>query len=140
MMQIKRTHYQYLLVVGSLLFSCLISSCKKHPVISRNNLSHTKRASIQAQSQHTDIPLPLGCTLIKKQNNLTSTFLHYTSPLTQARTTTFYINEMERSGWEIINLSPDKNESMLVCSKPSKTCVVSLRKSSIRLFIRHTNV
>ena len=161
-MHIKKTHYQFLLVMSLFVLSCVISSCsyKKQPSTNRSTLALIKRASIEAQSQHTDIPIPIGCRLIKKHNTIPTsksvsesgctTFLHYTTQMSLTHTITFYINEMERSGWDIINLSTGTNtatdnEGMLVCSKPSKSCIISIRspqkksaQTSIRLFIKNT--
>jgi len=153
MMHNKKTHYQCLLITGLFIFSCLISSCDKQSQTHRTSLTPSKRISIEAQAHQTDIPMPIGCRLIEKKNTLYantaldhSTFLHYTTPLPLFHTITFYSNEMERAGWDIINLSTDI-EGMLMCSKPSKSCVISIRtiskknnKTSVRVFIKHAHL
>jgi len=144
MMHKNNIHFFVVLVVCTIMTSC---GKKKIPT-SQKSLDSNKRSIIAAQAKYSDLPVPIGCRLIeekKSQTQLPAAFLHYVGSISIPSAITFYNQEMERMGWDIVNLSHE-GEGMLVCSKPSKWCLVSIRinhharknaeKTSLSLFIK----
>lgn len=99
------------------------------------------------EAKHFDVPVPLGFTLAHKsstkQDSDFSDFMRYSGSLAVEDAITFYKREMERSGWEISDLSSNQ-EGFLYCSKPTKLCGIQIRPdrntptnhaSTISLFI-----
>lgn len=95
---------------------------------------HIKKSN--SNDQHISIP-PLGCG--SDQNK--SDFLSYQGDLALSQTLEFYYKALEREGWQIVDLSND-HEGLLFCSKPTKQCIVSLRrfkknKTKVYLFVKN---
>ena len=81
--------------------------------------------------QHFDIPTPIGFTKTtqtasKKELGMVHDYFQYTGKLPVGQVIAFYTNEMERSGWDITDLSGDK-EGFLFCTKPNKRCGIQIR-------------
>jgi hypothetical protein len=104
----------------------LLPSCGK-----QSDIIKTTQANL-GQAKHFDVPVPLtyklASTSSRKQQDGVSDFAQYNGSLTVAQTVSFYKREMERTGWDIIDLSTD-HEGFLFCNKPSKQCGVQIRAS-----------
>ena len=72
-----------------------------------------------------DIPLPVGFSPLKASSNYPSRFK---GSLSIAQVTSFYKNEMERTGWQLSDFSSD-TEGLLVCSKLNKSVVVVVKSA-----------
>jgi hypothetical protein len=84
-------------------------------------------------AQHFDVPTPV--TFIpttqssRQEGGMIHDFMQYAGKLTISQATTFYKQEMERTGWDVIDLS-GANEGFLFCSKPHKQCGVQVRANT----------
>ncbi|MBD3273093.1 hypothetical protein GF385_01960 [Candidatus Dependentiae bacterium] len=98
------------------------------------------------EAKYSDMPVPLGFKYVKQSSSdfdfeNKSDFLTYKGSLDLISTLEFYYKTLEREGWQIEDLS-NNCEGLLFCSKPSKKCIVSLRKLSknktkIYLFVKN---
>ncbi len=99
------------------------------------------------EARYSDLPVPIGFRHIKQSNNCAlsvdkkSDFLSYQGDLDLVQTLEFYYKALEREGWQIEDLSND-HEGLLFCLKPTKQCVVSLRrfkknKTKVYLFVKN---
>ncbi len=151
----KRFLYCSFLAISLILFfSCKKEKCHKRSLSKKNssltraskekNLSiFSKLKGYKAGSQmvlelekQTDIPVPVGYELLHAQTkNLdgqaddASMVFCYEGNLSFKQVADFYLQNMERLGWDINDLSSE-DEGMLFCSKINKTCAVSIRKST----------
>ncbi len=113
-------------IARALVLLLLFSSCGK-----QTNLVKTTQAQL-GQAKHFDVPVPLTYVLShsssRKQLQGISDFAQYNGSLNVAQTISFYRREMERMGWDIIDLSTD-SEGFLFCNKPTKQCGIQVRAS-----------
>lgn len=87
------------------------------------------------QARNIDISTPVGFKLVKSDSNEIEEdrdsynevlfFLYYGNQNIK-KVISFYNRELELSGWKFKNLST-KHEGLFICSKSTKTCVVSIR-------------
>jgi hypothetical protein len=115
----KASYFSACLALGMTLFS---SGCSK-----------TKPAALPAvttlrlaNAKHFDIPQPLGFTSLTRQSTIDNDYLLYTGTQSRTKVLEFYLQCMESNGWELENFS-NKIEGLLVCTKPHKTCTLSIR-------------
>lgn len=146
-----RRMYLACLLIISLLGILFFSSCshkksEKNPIYSLN--SFNKKGSnyiLLNEAKYSDIPIPVGFKTIKSSNQnsellIQSEFLSYQGNLNLKDTIDFYSRALEREGWMISDFSSN-DEGLLVCSKPTKQCVISLRKlkknkTNVYIFIK----
>ena len=83
------------------------------------------------RARRSDIPVPVNYTLlgVEKFDAKRTCFLSYEGNLPLNNLHAFYIREMERLGWNIIDFSCEK-EGLLVCDNVAKYCSVSMRKKN----------
>ncbi|MCK4499030.1 hypothetical protein KAU11_00870 [Candidatus Babeliales bacterium] len=109
-----------LLVAGAL------SSCSKQSH-SKNNLKSKSPETI-LQAKYSDIPTPLNSILLPTERDDTSTskieLLTMQSSLSAEQMHDFYIEKLITQGWDINDFSTH-NDTLLVCEKPHKECIVS---------------
>jgi hypothetical protein len=83
-------------------------------------------------AQDVDVPLPITFSLTEASSEdgrgPGHRYLRYQGGLSVSQTAAFYIREMERSGWDIINLCTS-NEGFLYCHKPGRQCGIQIRPS-----------
>ncbi|MFH1831901.1 MAG: hypothetical protein ABH827_03810 [bacterium] len=70
-----------------------------------------------------DIPVPLNYCLI---NQPSANYFVYGGKLSLKKLQEYYVREMERLGWNIVNFESDQ-EKLLVCNNVSHYCALSLR-------------
>ncbi len=92
-------------------------------------------------AKHFDIPQPLGFTATTRQSSLDGDYLLYVGTQARPKVIDFYMRAMESNGWDIQNFS-NHCEGLLVCSKPHKTCTISIRSekdiSSVHVFVKQS--
>lgn len=87
--------------------------------------------SLACQAKNFDLAVPVGYKLIKENvKSCDNNFFVYEGRQSVGAVVIFYIKNLEVSGWEFKNLST-KQEGLFVCSKPGKTCVVSIRPEGL---------
>ncbi len=91
------------------------------------------------QARNIDISTPVGFKLVKsdsnemeedRNSNNETLFFVYHGNQDIKKVTSFYKRELEISGWEFKDLST-KQEGLFICSKSTKTCVVSIRPKEL---------
>jgi len=100
-------------------------------------------------TQNFDIPVPVTFSLVssstEEQEKQARDLIKYQGSLSVKQTVDFYLREMERTGWDIANLSIN-NEGFLYCKKPTKLCGImiqsgeknkSTNSTEISLFLTH---
>jgi hypothetical protein len=114
----------------------VISSCGKTkrqtsiPLVNQGVLQ-SKLHNRLGHAKHFDIPIPLGFNLNQtpeKTSPDNTNFICYTGNLSVGQTAAFYAREMEHSGWSVRDFS-NTLEALLLCTKPTKSCAVSIRKN-----------
>ena len=80
------------------------------------------------QAKLIDIPIPLGFKLINKTESPTSAHHTYAGSLSRIDVKNLYLKELERHGWNIIDIS-SSDEELLFCKKRNQYCAVSLRNT-----------
>ena len=114
---------------GFLVITCFLlvaTACNKKQAQAKKD----QRAHLEL-AQHFDIPVPLtfklADTLTKQDPKLGfKDFMQYKGALSVSKTIEFFKTEMERAGWDIIDLSTN-HEGFLFCSKPTKQCGIQIR-------------
>ena len=126
-----------------------LPSCSKRP----KTVSPTTQLSVQLseadllrQAKQVDISIPIGFVPRAGQSSQSaeqpeSESLCYTGQLPLQTVVKFYKENMERSGWDITNLS-SQGEGLFVCNKTDKSCVLSIRPdkddhTNIYLFLKN---
>ncbi len=125
----------------SLVFVILIfSSCTKNKsnnVIKKSNSNLADNSETLKEAKYADIPIPVGYRFVdlpKDSENLEhsksedSEFLCCYGKISMEQLLKYYRTNMERCGWEIVDLS-NEHEGLLFCDKPGKNCVVSVRNN-----------
>jgi hypothetical protein len=111
-------------ILYALMGMVLCASCGKH-----YDLASTRKARVEL-TKHFDVPVPLGFTLKATSSRAMqdgySDFMRYNGTTAADQTIAFYKREMERSGWDINDLSTTQ-EGFLFCCKPSKHCGVQIQ-------------
>jgi len=114
-----------------LLVLFLMSSCGKNR--SKKKVERDERSISILEAKHSDIPLPVGFKLIDLDKNefgklrtFSTEFISCAGLLDRKKVIHYYLVNMERHGWEIVDLSNER-EGLLFCSKPCKYCVISIR-------------
>ncbi len=107
------------------LFLVLFSGCgAKEPAIIEVRVpapaSHATTAAVLLEAKHADLPVPVG---FRAQS---SAPLTYSGTLGVRHVRDFYHKQMERLGWMLEDYST-QDEGLLICRKPTRTCVISLR-------------
>ena len=108
------------IALGMTLF---FSGCSKEQPTPLATASTTLRL---ANAKHFDIPQPLGFTAATRQSATSGDYLLYTGTQSRPKIIEFYLRAMESNGWELQNFS-NNFEGLLVCTKPHKTCTISVR-------------
>lgn len=85
------------------------------------------------EARLSDVPIVLNAKIIKKE--ISSTSYAYYSYLTFNNIISFYRNEMERFGWQLMAQN-EASQTMLVFEKPSKVCTIMLAQAGSRVFVR----
>jgi hypothetical protein len=95
----------------------------------RYDMGSTRKARVEL-TKHFDIPVPLGFTLktssTRAMQDGYSDFMRYNGTTASDQTIAFYKREMERSGWDITDLSTAQ-DGFLFCCKPSKQCGIQIQ-------------
>lgn len=130
-----------ILILLILLFtSCRQKKSEKTPIISFNK---NPSDILLNEAKYSDIPIPIGFMHIdQSQDNLLAietkaNVITYQGSLSLDETLDFYYKTLEREGWFLQDFSVGR-EGLLVCSKPSKKIVISLRefkKNKIMVYI-----
>ncbi|MFH0898328.1 MAG: hypothetical protein V1855_02010 [bacterium] len=95
-------------------------------------------------AQQIEIPVPVNYSLLDAyKNDDEFYFVSYHGNLPAEKIHAFYLREMDRLGWNIIDFSNNK-EGLLVCDTMTKYCSVSIRqeqqrRTNIYIFIRPKN-
>ena len=97
----------------------------EEPVLQQNNVVDDY---FEREAKLDDIPIPVGyrCAMINSDAS-SPEFLSYKGGLTLDQALTFYKANME--GWLIDDFST-LHEGLLVCSKPDRSCVISIRSGT----------
>jgi len=118
--------WQVLLGISTVLS---FSACGKK-VASSDTTKHVSVPTGFTGTKHFDIPTPLTFTALSTSTSTTGSSMHdafrYGGMLPIGPTIAFYKREMERNGWDIVDLS-DTQEGFLYCSKPTKVCGIAIR-------------
>ncbi len=140
--------------IGLILFISLICACSK------SSLGKQKIETDQSQKNETDLfsyaldeaknsdaPIPIGFVL--KQHETCENVDHfvYHGYLSIAQTRFFYLQEMERLGWEIVAFTTP-HEVLFSCSKKSKSCAFVIRSdkqktsdyTELSFFTKHQSI
>jgi hypothetical protein len=145
--------YQGSCLIISLFVILLFSACgqkksEKNPIYLLNSFNKKSSSYVLLnEAKYSDIPIPVGfksvnVSKIEEFHLLEkSEFLSYQGDLNLDDTVDFYNRALEREGWIISDFS-GQAEGLLVCSKPAKQCVVSLRKfkknkTNVYMFIKN---
>ena len=146
---------------GRLVLLCIVLffviSCGKHKlknstVISLNVLNKSDiniDSAILTQAKYSDIPVPIGFQIADQSENdmflfeNRSDFLAYQGESGIADLLIFYQKNLEVAGWRINDLS-NEHEGLLICDKPQKQLVISLRSlddknANLCLFIKNNS-
>jgi len=115
-----------LLIISFLSLS--FSSCTK------GRISQKTQKKLQlAHAQHFDIPVPLTFkqtqTHTEEKQGCLHDAMHYKGQLSVSACSAFYRQEMEKSGWEVIDLS-NRSDGFFYCNKPNKHCGIHIQKNS----------
>ncbi len=106
------------------LFTVLFSGCGvQEPTIVHTPATPTVQpivAPILLEAKHADLPVPVGFSA------QSSAPLCYVGTLGIESVRDFYHKQMERLGWVLEDFS-QTSEGLLICRKPTRTCVISLR-------------
>lgn len=111
----------------------LASSCSKKKLAPSSHHNDIQNQVVSDDSfdsfekaKNIDISIPLGFSIIKKSIHemVEHFFLDGIDTLDHIKF--FYTKEMERLGWEIIDLSTS-DENLLICKNSKKYCVISAR-------------
>jgi hypothetical protein len=112
------------IILYALLGVLSLASCGK-----RYDLASTRKARVEL-TKHFDVPVPLDFKLKTTSSRALqdgySDFMRYNGPTAPDQTIAFYMREMERSGWDITNLSTAQ-EGFLFCCKPHKQCGIQIQ-------------
>ena len=119
--------HNFLRLSRTVLILVSLAACGKQ---SAKDIIKTKNARL-GHAQHFDIPTPITFTQMtqspnKDANAMINDFMHYNGKLTIGQAIAFYKQEMERSGWDIQDLSGSR-EGFLFCTKPNKRCGIQIR-------------
>jgi hypothetical protein len=142
---------------------CLLvfSSCSKNDkntvsdnankyVLHKNNQSLSEEIQLK-QAKYFDLPIPVGYNFVEFTNSQTdlsqqsvtkqSDFFCYVGDFQLKRVRDFYRLSMERSGWDVADLSTP-HEGLLFCNKSNRECAVSIRDDNdiCRVFFRKSCV
>lgn len=130
-MQNSRLRY---LLCGCILF---LTACSKQDSASvfsgaeNKGLDDKSLHTRLGQPKHFDIPLPLTFSLkaqaSRQQEGSFGDHLVYSGAHGIPDVIAFYKREMERNGWNISDLS-SQQEGFLYCSKPTKSCGITIRR------------
>ncbi len=133
----------------------ILSSCGKHKfknsstialdVIPKSELIMTD--ALVNQAKYSYMPVPIGFDLIDQAENDVylfenkTDFLAYHGESGIVDLLIFYKKNLERDGWKISDLS-NEYEGLLICDKPKKQVVISIRsledkKTKLCLFIKN---
>jgi len=119
-------------------FCLLLSSCTKHQSYpQKNNVdellidskNETLDTIIQQEAMLVDIPIPLYDERIIPSDYTTETdtlVFGYKSPLSQTQAIQFFMNQMERYGWQHL-VSFDSAEVLLQFESPNRYCTVIIK-------------
>lgn len=118
--------FRFLRPCRALCVVLVLAACGKQ----HSNPAQEKQARL-GHVHHFDIPTPLGFikatqTEAKKERGMTHDFMQYTGTMPVGPVIAFYAQEMERAGWDITDLSGDR-EGFLYCTKPNKRCGIQVR-------------
>ena len=106
------------------LFTVLFSGCgQKEPAIASAAPAVQSPPTITPvllEAKYADLPVPVGFSA------QSSAPLRYVGTLAITQVRDFYHKQMERLGWVLEDFSHE-SEGLLICRKPSRTCVISLR-------------
>ena len=100
-----------------------ISCSKNHK---QNLKNQTLDSNEVGQAKELDTPAPLGYKSVTQETTNNISHTTYEGGLSIAQAKAFYLQEMERLGWDITNLSTEQ-EGLLICNKMHKKCIVSIR-------------
>lgn len=125
---------KHVLIVFVMGLVCFLSACgKKQNNFSpseNNNLhsgAHPKILNLeQKQAKLLDIPVPIGFQHLYDEESSQTRLMVYEGMLSLEKTRLFYLQEMERLGWKISDLSV-ASEIALWCEKITKQCIISAR-------------
>lgn len=108
----------------------LFSSCSKKKQVNILNQNSDNREKL---ARYSDIPIPLGYdfldvneNVLSQNKNYDSDYLCFSGVQDLDESLKFYLENMEIFGWDIKNFS-NQIEVLLVCSKPTRSCVISIR-------------
>jgi len=103
----------------------------KKKFLTDRELKNLRTLPCEKEARLSDIPIPLGAKpmdeFLSDPYSATETVVGYHSDRKIEDLFSFYLQEMERLGWQTI-ASFDGNEKSLNFQKPSKFCSVSIRK------------
>jgi len=124
--QLLKPH-NFLRLSRTVLILVSLAACGKQ---SAKDIVKTKPVRL-GHAQHFDIPTPVTFTQASQSSNTDTNgmihdFMQYNGKLPIGQTIAFYTHEMERSGWDIVDLSGTR-EGFLFCTKPNKRCGVQIR-------------
>ena len=79
--------------------------------------------------KQSDIPLPLGYRVVDADQEQGTEYYSCTGSMSFEQLVSFYQRAMETQGWKISTLNT-KKEGLLLCSKPSRVCTISIRPTT----------
>lgn len=128
----------FLLLIVLLFGSCGKQTNKKNSSPDRSLFvfksidKHLPDYALFNEAKYSDLPVPLGFSFVDKAQidialeHIKSDYLSYQGSLGLLEVVSFYNKTLEREGWKIIDLS-NEYEGLLICSKPTKNAVISIR-------------
>lgn len=127
------------LILISLFYVFSFSGCKKkqqtiyHTNKKESNQKHLNKQNYETlidQIKHQEISTPVGFNLVKMETqNVNPRSWTYYGTLDIKKILDFYKQELETTGWNFKDLSI-KNKGILICNKPSKTCLILISSQS----------
>ncbi len=142
----------FILFLISIIF---ITSCSKKNKSNNSELARNFGLDFIKvnEAKYSDIPLPIGYAFVDmgkkslQKDDKYSDLFCYEGELACEQVSDYYRVNMERCGWEIVDMS-NEQEGLLFCNKLNKYCIVSIRddfdinkydskKSYIYLFVKN---
>ncbi len=132
--------YRDLIVVRFLMMLCLLlSSCAKHQSVQQTNPDHQQidrqdsifenrvlDTIIQQEAMLIDIPIPLydeRILSVSAHEPSDTLIFGYKSPLSRIQAIDFFMNQMERYGWQHL-VTFETTESLMQFASPDRYCTV----------------
>lgn len=106
----------------------IVSGCGKQE--DTRKFIAVKKQNLKSPLLHcSDIPVPLGYKMTEISEQKQTQYISYQGTMQDQDLMIFYQRSMEEQGWKISSLKTEK-EGLLLCSKPSRICTISIRPTN----------